>query len=75
MNRILHKIILFCGITLVSVNAVEGQSLISGVVKNADGCGMDFVCVTASPSNAPKNISASAFTDENGKFRLAVNDD
>lgn len=75
MNRILHKIILFGGITLVSVNAVEGQSLISGVVKNADGCGMDFVCVTASPSNAPKNISASAFTDENGKFRLAVNDD
>ena len=75
MNRILHKIILFCGITLVSVNAVEGQSLISGVVKNTDGCGMDFVCVTASPTNAPKNISASAFTDENGKFRLAVNDD
>lgn len=75
MNRILHKIILFCGITLVSVNAVEGQSLISGVVQNTDGCGMDFVCVTASPTNAPKNISASAFTDENGKFRLAVNDD
>ena len=33
---------------------------------------MDFASVVASPSNAPKTILASAFTDENGKFQMSV---
>ena len=48
------------------------QSNISGVVKNAEGGGMDFVSVIASPANAPKTILASAFTDESGKFQMSV---
>ncbi len=48
------------------------QSVISGVVKNAEGAAVDFVSVIASPSNAPKTILASAFTDENGKFQMSV---
>ncbi len=48
------------------------QSNISGVVKNTEGCGVDFVSVIASPANAPKTILASAFTDESGKFQMSV---
>ena len=48
------------------------QTSVSGVVKTADGIGMDFVSVIASPSDAPKTILASAFTDENGKFQMSV---
>ncbi len=48
------------------------QSNVSGVVKNAEGGGADFVSVTASPANAPKTILASAFTDESGKFQMSV---
>ena len=48
------------------------QSKISGVIKNTDGGSVDFVSVIASPSNAPKTILASAFTDDNGKFQMSV---
>ncbi len=48
------------------------QSVISGKVSNTEGGGVDFVSVIASPTNAPKTILASAFTDENGKFQMSV---
>ena len=48
------------------------QSNISGVVKNTEGGSVDFVSVIASPTNAPKTILASAFTDENGEFQMSV---
>ena len=48
------------------------QSVISGKVSNAEGGGVDFVSVIASPTNAPKTILASAFSDENGKFQMSV---
>ena len=48
------------------------QSKISGVIKNTEGGSMDFVSVIASPTNAPKTILASSFTDENGKFQMSV---
>lgn len=51
------------------------QSKITGVIKNDKGNGVDFVSVIAVPSNAPKTILASAFTDENGKFKMSVKSD
>ncbi len=51
------------------------QTDIGGIVKNAEGKGVDFVSVIASPTNAPKIILASTFTDENGKFRMSVKSD
>lgn len=54
------------------VMSAMAQAAITGVVKTADGNGVDFVSVIASPANAPKTILASAFTDENGKFQIAV---
>lgn len=51
------------------------QSKITGVIKNDKGNGVDFVSVIVVPSNAPKIILASAFTDENGKFKMSVKSD
>ncbi len=51
------------------------QSKITGVIKNDKGNGVDFVSVIVVPSNAPKTILASAFTDENGKFKMSVKSD
>jgi hypothetical protein len=51
------------------------QNNIVGIVKNAEGRGVDFVSVIASPSNASKIILASTFTDETGKFRMSVKSD
>ncbi|MDE6768644.1 MAG: carboxypeptidase-like regulatory domain-containing protein, partial [Muribaculaceae bacterium] len=48
------------------------QNKINGIVKNAEGDGVEFINVIASPANAPKTILASAFTDENGKFQIWV---
>ena len=48
-------------------------SYIKGVIKNSVGNSVDFVNVIASPSNAPKTILASAFTDDNGMFQMTVN--
>ena len=58
---------------LYSVLQSLSQNTINGIVKNAEGVGVDFISVTASPSNAPKTILASAFTDDNGMFRMSVN--
>ncbi|MDE5882410.1 MAG: Plug domain-containing protein [Muribaculaceae bacterium] len=49
------------------------QNKINGIVKNAEGDGVEFISVIALPSNAPKTILASTFTDENGKFQMPVN--
>lgn len=62
--------ILFC-----PVLQMFGQSKITGVVKNAEDKGMDFVSVIASPTDVPKTILSSAFTDENGFFQMSVNSD
>lgn len=61
--------------TLLSNMQAFSQNNIVGIVKNAEGRGVDFVSVIASPSNAPKIILASSFTDETGKFRMSVKSD
>ncbi len=62
-------IIILCFAAFVSAMA---QAVISGAVRTPEGNGVDFASVVASPSNAPKTILASAFTDENGKFQMSV---
>ncbi|MBO4994618.1 MAG: hypothetical protein J6C78_01475 [Muribaculaceae bacterium] len=57
------------------VASAIARTSVSGVVKSADGNRMDFVSVIASPSNAPKTILASVFTDENGSFQMSVDSD
>lgn len=57
------------------VASAIARTSVSGVVKSADGNRMDFVSVIASPSNAPKTILASVFTDENGLFQMSVDSD
>lgn len=67
INRLLIFLLL-CAIAITSM----AQSVVSGKVSKAEGCGVDFVSVIASPANAPKTILASAFTDENGNFQMSV---
>lgn len=64
---------LILAILFYPVLQMFGQSKITGVVKNAENKSMDFVSVIASPSDAPKTILSSAFTDENGFFQMSVN--
>lgn len=62
-------------IFLICVSAIAtavARTSVSGVVKTADGRRVDFVNVIAAPSHSIKTILASAFTDENGRFDLAV---
>ncbi len=68
MTNRLIIFLLLCAFAITSM----AQSVISGKVSNTEGGGVDFVSVIASPSNAPKTILASAFTDENGKFQMSV---
>ena len=68
MKKAFLTLIIFLSFVLQSFS----QSKISGVLKNTEGGSVDFISVTASPSNAPKTILASAFTDENGKFQMSV---
>ncbi len=75
MERMSYKLIFSCGLFLFNINILSAQSMISGAVINTDGCGVDFASVIASPTDAPKTILASAFTDENGKFRMSVKSD
>lgn len=60
---------LFAGLQAYSCSAV------GGCVRTANGNGVDYVSVVVSPSDSPKTILASAFTDENGRFEMAVNND
>ena len=64
--------ILILLLTLLSVQQVVSQSVITGTVKNADGDALDFVSVTACPHDAPKRILTSVFTDETGSFQMNV---
>ncbi len=59
------------------MSALQGiaQIEICGVVKTAQGRGVDFVNVIIAPANSPKQILSSAFTDENGIFTIPVNND
>lgn len=69
-QRLLISILCFAAFA-----STMAQTLISGSVKTSEGNGVDFASVIATPSNAPKTILASAFSDENGKFQLSVNAD
>lgn len=64
MTNRLMVFLLLCAVAITSI----AQSVITGKVSNTEGGGVAFVCVTASPANAPKTLLASAFTDENGKY-------
>ena len=60
---------------LLSVFQILAQVKICGVVKTAQGRGVDFANVIISPANSPKQILSSAFTDENGRFCISANSD
>lgn len=62
-------------LTLISANHLFGQIYIAGQIKNVEGECVDFAGVVASPTNAPRTILASAFTDENGRFQMSVKSD
>lgn len=62
-------------LTLISANHLFGQIYITGQIKNVEGECVDFAGVVASPTNAPRTILASAFTDENGRFQMSVKSD
>ncbi len=66
-----YRLIIFLLLCAFAITSMA-QSVISGKVSNAEGGGVDFVSVIASPTNAPKTILASAFSDENGKFQMSV---
>ena len=57
---------------LLSVFQSIAQVEICGVVKTAQGKGVDFANVIISPANSPKQILSSAFTDENGRFSITA---
>ena len=57
---------------LLSVFQSIAQVEICGVVKTAQGKGVDFANVIISPANFPKQIISSAFTDENGRFSISA---
>ena len=60
---------------LISVSQSLAQVEICGVVKTAQGRGVDFANVIITPANSPKQFLSSAFTDENGRFSITVNSD
>ena len=57
---------------LLSVFQSLAQVEICGVVKTAQGKGVDFANVIISPANSPKQFLSSAFTDENGRFSITA---
>lgn len=62
---------------LIHIIAMYGyaQCVIIGKVKNSGGAPMEMVNVAASPINSPKTFLSSAFTDENGHYKLMVKSD
>lgn len=56
---------------LMSASEAIAQVVICGVVKTAQGKGVDFASVTVAPKNAPKHFLASSLTDENGRFSMS----
>ena len=62
------RIILIALIILSVCLNVSAESILTGTVTNGRQVPFDFVSVTASPYHSPKNIIASAFTDDKGEF-------
>ncbi len=69
------RIILIALIILSVCLNVSAESILTGTVTNGRQVPFDFVSVTASPYHSPKNIIASAFTDDKGEFSLSVSCD
>lgn len=69
-----HRLIIII-LCILACTSASAQTSISGAVRTSEGNGVDFASVVASPTNAPKTILASAFTDENGKFQMWVKSD
>ena len=69
-----HRLITII-LCILACTSASAQTSISGAVRTSEGNGVDFASVVASPTNAPKTILASAFTDENGKFQMWVKSD
>uniref|UniRef100_UPI00351AA410 TonB-dependent receptor plug domain-containing protein n=1 Tax=uncultured Duncaniella sp. TaxID=2768039 RepID=UPI00351AA410 len=67
-----HRIIISYLSGIIALSAIA-ETVISGKIKTADGSPVDLVTIVAYPSNSPKNILTSAFTDENGCFEITVN--
>ena len=67
-----HRIIISYLFGIIALSAIA-ETVISGKIKTADGSPADLVTIVAYPSNSPKNILTSAFTDENGCFEITVN--
>ena len=67
-----HRIIISYLSGIIALSAIA-ETVISGKIKTADGSPADLVTIVAYPSNSPKNILTSAFTDENGCFEITVN--
>lgn len=69
-----NNIINIITVTAMLMSALQGiaQVEICGVVKTAQGRGVDFINVIIAPANSPKQILSSAFTDENGIFTIPV---
>lgn len=65
-------------IVLVSISIlffaiqVFSEVCIKGHIITADGNAVEFAAVVASPSNVPKTILTSTFSDENGNFEMKI---
>lgn len=69
------KRILVISFLLIGLCRSFAQSNISGSVKTAAGRCVEFASVTVAPQNAPKSFLNSTFTDENGRFTMAITSD
>ena len=67
-----HRIIISYLSGIIALSAMA-ETVISGKIKTADGSPADLVTIVAYPSDSPKTILTSAFTDENGCFEITVN--
>ena len=67
-----HRIIISFLSGIIALSAMA-ETVISGKIKTADGSPADLVTIVAYPSDSPKTILTSAFTDENGCFEITVN--
>lgn len=59
-------------VVLLSGLQMFGQIKVYGIVKTAEGRGVDFASVIALPSNLSQTILSSTFTDDKGRFEMTV---
>ena len=59
-------------VVLLSGLQMFGQIKVYGVVKTAEGRGVDFASVIALHSNSSQTILSSTFTDDKGRFEMTV---